>query len=67
MTDIIDRIRQKAPSAIDIMHQDMERRNALDNDRVNAILTKVFMNIDGDRLSPSLSLRWNKIKAQLPC
>ena len=63
MTDIVDRIRQKAPSEIDKFHTDMERRNSLDDDKVNQILQDIFSKIDLDRLTPSLSYRWNEIKA----
>ena len=63
--DIIDRIRQKAPSEIDIMHQNIERRKSLTNDKANQILQDVFTKIDVDRLSPALSYRWNSIKARL--
>ena len=63
--DIIDRIRQKAPSEIDIMHQNIERRKALDDDKVNQILQDIFFKIDVDRLTPALSYRWNEIKARI--
>jgi hypothetical protein len=63
--DIIDRIRQKAPSEIDIMHQNIERRKALTDDKVNQILQDVFTKIDVDRLSPALSYRWHDIKNRM--
>ena len=63
--DIIDRIRQKAPSEIDIMHQNIERRKALDDDKVNQILQSIFSKINLDRLTPALSYRWNEIKGRM--
>ena len=65
MTDIIDRIRKHAPSEIDRVAIDIERRTALDNDKINQILTKVFVNIDRDHLSPELWYRWNDIKGRI--
>ena len=65
MTDIVDRIRQKAPSEIDKFHADMERRSSLDDDKMNQILQDIFSKIDLDRLTPALSYRWNEIKARI--
>ena len=65
MTDIVDRIRQKAPSEIDRFHADMERRAFLDDDKINQILQDIFSKIDVDRLTPSLSFRWHDIKNRI--
>ena len=65
MTDIVDRIIQYAPSEIDRFHADMERRNSLDDDKINKILQDVFTKIDVDRLTPSLSFRWHDIKNRI--
>ena len=65
MTDIVDRIRQKAPTAIDTFAADIERRNGLTDDKVNRILHDIFTKIDPDRLNPALSYRYHDIKKRL--
>jgi len=65
MMDIVDKIRQKAPTAIDIFAADIERRNGLDDDKINQILHDIFSKNDPDLLKPALSYRWHDIKSRL--
>ena len=63
--DIIDRIRKAAPTEIDTFYTDLERRNSLDDYKINSILTSVFSRIDTDSLTPELSFRYHRIKNKL--
>lgn len=65
MTDIIDKIRKVAPSAIDKFHADMKRRNSLTDDKIQAILANIFKNLDYDKLSPELQFRYHKIRERI--
>ena len=65
MTDIIDRIRKHAPSDIDRAAINIERRNALTDRDIQKMLVKVFNGIDVERLNPSLSWRYNRIKERI--
>ena len=63
--DIIDKIRQAAPSDIDRAAIDIERRKSLTDRNIQKMLTKVFNGIDVERLNPSLSWRYNRIKERI--
>ena len=63
--DIIDRIRKHAPSEIDRMAIDLDRRKNLTDTDIEAMLIKTFNGIDVERLSPELSWRYNRLKDRI--
>lgn len=66
MTDLIDRIRKKAPSEIDIFAQDHERRSGLTDTKIKDILQNIFKSIDPDKLdNTSLEYTYQTIKSKL--
>ena len=65
MTDIIDKIRQFAPSAIDQFATDMDRRRSLDDFKIGRILRDIFSNINVECLDPEMTFRYQRIKARL--
>ena len=63
--DIVDKIRKAAPSDIDRLAIDIERRKALTDRDIEKMLTRVFNGIDVERLSPALSWRYNRLKVRI--
>ena len=63
--DIIDKIRKAAPSDIDRLAVDIERRKNLTDLAIEKMLVKTFNGIDVSRLSPELSYRYNRIKERI--
>jgi hypothetical protein len=48
--DICDRISKKFPSEIDVFAKDHERRSALTDKSIEAMLSKILFNIDYSKL-----------------
>ena len=64
--DIIDRIRKHTgPSDIDRAAIDFERRSALTDKNIEAMLIKMFHGIDVERLNPELSWRYGRLKERI--
>jgi hypothetical protein len=65
MTDIIDKIRDIAPSEIDNFEKDMTRRAALTNDILDKFLRDTFYGIDSEHLTPATSWSWNQLHKRI--
>ena len=64
--DIVDKIRKKAPSEIDIFHADMQRRDFLTDKNLTDILSNVFATIDPDTLkSTEIEYQYQNIAKNL--
>jgi hypothetical protein len=63
--DIIQKIRNVAPSEIDRFEARLARRNGLTDDKIDKILLNTFYNIDKDRLNPSQSYAYQQISKRL--
>ena len=63
--DIVDKIRDYAPTEIDKFAADMNRRQSLDDFKIGRILRDIFNGIDIERLDPEMTFRYQRIKSRL--
>ena len=63
--DIVDKLRAKAPSKIDLFHQDMKRRAKLTDDKIHSILADIFNCLNQDHFTPEQEFRYNLIKSNV--